>query len=260
MKIQKLNPTSPGARHQIKIKKNSLSKKNNFYKKDIKHLKNFSGRSSVTGRITVRHKGGGSKKTYKSLINKNFNSIFIIVAVIYDQNRKSFISVIFNPFLKMLSFSVTTDFQCVGNLIESGTNTYSKKSGTVLTFKQISTGSIVNSISFKNKISVFIKSAGNFGQVIQKTLSHVKIKLPSGKILIINTLNNWAVLGAISNKDQKSVMLGKAGRSRLLKKRPSVRGIAMNPVDHPHGGRTNGGRTPVSPWGKITKGAKTKKS
>jgi len=259
MKIQKLKPTSPGSRHQIKIKKNLLSKRNNFYKKEIKNIKNFSGRSSNTGRITVRHKGGGSKKTYKPLLNKNFNSIFIVIAIIYDSNRKSFLSIIFNPFFKTLSFSLATDFQCVGNLIESGIHTHSKKSGTRLTFKQISTGSIINSISLKSKNSTFIKSAGNFGQVIQKTLSNVKIRLPSGKILLINTLNNWAVLGSVSNKDQTSIVLGKAGRNRLLKKRPSVRGIAMNPVDHPHGGRTNGGRPPVSPWGKLTKGTKTKR-
>lgn len=222
-------------------------------------MKRFYGRSSNTGHITVRHKGGGVKKKYKNIFNNKINSIFIVLAILYDQNRKAFVSIIFNPFLKLLKFSLTTYQQCVGSIIESRNKSYSNKVGNIICLKQIPTGSIVNSISYKKKSSVFIKAAGTYGQIIQKTLKNIKIKLPSSKILVINNLSNWAILGSVSNTDQNSIILGKAGRSRLLNKRPSVRGIAMNPVDHPHGGRTNGGRHPVSPWGKLTKGVKTKK-
>ena len=127
--------------------------------------------------------------------------------------------------------------------------------------KNIPTGSVINCLSFsklKNQKINFIRSAGTFGQIVQKNFLFSKIKLPSNQIIEVPT-SSFATIGSVSNNLQKFIVFGKAGRRRLLGNRPSVRGIAMNPVDHPHGGRTNGGRPSVTPWGIPTKGKPTVK-
>ena len=132
-----------------------------------------------------------------------------------------------------------------------------QKIGSKSTLNNIYTGAIINSVFSKNK-SIYAKSAGTYCQVVQKYKNFVKLRLPSGKI-IEASLNSIATLGSVSNKNHFLCILGKAGKNRHKSKRPVVRGVAMNPVDHPHGGRTNGGRPSVSPWGKLTKGVPTKK-
>jgi len=125
--------------------------------------------------------------------------------------------------------------------------------------KNIPTGTIINCLSLqKDKKVKYIRSAGTFGQIIQKNILSCHIKLPSNQIIIVSA-NSYATIGVISNLKNNLVVLGKAGRNRLMGHRPSVRGIAMNPVDHPHGGRTNGGRPSVTPWGIPTKGKPTVK-
>jgi len=177
---------------------------------------------------------------------------------LYNPTKNSFISLIFNPLTKHLNFSQTSIGHSVGTLLESGKFCNSNFSGNVLQLKNILAGSIVNSISYKNRYSVFACAAGTYGQVIQKTDTDCKVRLPSGKIKNF-IITSFVTLGLVSNPNYSSIVLGKAGKNRNLGKRPKVRGVAMNPVDHPHGGRTNGGRPSVSPWGKLTKGVKTKK-
>jgi large subunit ribosomal protein L2 len=258
MKIQKTKPTSPGIRHTIKLKKNLLSKSSCVWKLGVLKQTKKKGRSSYTGHITVRRKGGGTKKAFKNYKNNFDSNIYLILAIIYNSNQNSFLSLVFNPYTKKLYFTRTCIGHTVGTLLESGKFCNSNQNGSTLKLQNILAGSIISSISQKNKISVYIRSAGTFGQVIQKTEKVCKIKLPSGEIKNF-LLKNYVTIGVISNSIFSSTILGKAGKSRKLGKRPKVRGVAMNPVDHPHGGRTNGGRPSVSPWGKLTKGVKTKK-
>ena len=259
MKLKTKKPTSSGVRHQIRIQKNLLAKKNQILKNSIIHIKKNSGRSSKTGNITVHHIGGGNKKNYKRKLTEYQNSVYLIISINYDQNKNCFFSLIFNPFLKHFSFISTGENHCVGTLIESGFDSTSNKTGNFLQLQQISAGTLINNISLKNKLSVFACSAGTFAQIIQKSFTEIKLRLPSGQTISVAPQKSFGYLGVVSNKKQNLTFLGKAGKNRLIHKRPSVRGCAMNPVDHPHGGRTNKGGYPVSPWGKLTKGVPTKK-
>lgn len=258
MEIQKHKSTSPGVRHLIKLKKNLLSKCNNIYKPQITNHKKIRGRSSTTGHITVRRRGGGLKKSFKNFVKDKNSNIFIIIAILYNSNKNSFISFIFNPYTKCLYFTQTCINHSVGTLLESGKFCNTNFDGNFLQLKNVLAGSILNSISNKNRFSVFACSAGTYGQLLQKTDTECKIRLPSGEIKNF-LINSYGTLGTVSNLNFSSIVLGKSGTNRKMGKRPKVRGVAMNPVDHPHGGRTNGGRPSVSPWGKLTKGVKTKK-
>jgi len=146
-----------------------------------------------------------------------------------------------------------------GSLISCDENNLDLRLGYRTVFKHIPTGSIFHSLALNsNKKSQYIRSAGMFGQLIQKDLKNCKIKLPSGKI-IETSVNAFGTLGMISNPEHNLITIGKAGTNRMNGRRPIVRGIAMNPVDHPHGGQTNGGRPSVTPWGIPTKGKPTVK-
>jgi large subunit ribosomal protein L2 len=256
---KKLKATSPGLRHQISIEKNVLCKNNNFLKKNIITIKKRGGRSRQDGHITSWHRGGGNKKKSILIGKLKPNTFSICIAIVYNATRNSFIAILFNFETLQFNFVIHTDKQCVGSLIESGLNNkiISQRYGSVLQLKDIYTGAIVNSVFIYNK-NVYAKSAGTYCQIIQKYKDSIKLRLPSGKIVNSN-INTLATLGSVSNKNYSLCILGKAGKKRYNKKRPIVRGVAMNPVDHPHGGRTNGGRPSVSPWGKLTKGVPTKK-
>lgn len=256
---RKLKATSAGLRHQILTQKNILCKNNNFLKKNIVHIKKRGGRSKQDGHTTIWHRGGGKKKKSAQISKLNNKSFFLCVAVIYSATRNCFIAIQFDFKNLCFNFSIHTDKQCIGSLIEDGLNLRStyQKIGSKSTLNNIYTGAIINSVFSKNK-SIYAKSAGTYCQVVQKYKNFVKLRLPSGKI-IEASLNSIATLGSVSNKNHFLCILGKAGKNRHKSKRPVVRGVAMNPVDHPHGGRTNGGRPSVSPWGKLTKGVPTKK-
>eukprot|EP01041_Mallomonas_annulata_P000676 gene676-1297_t len=258
MFIKKPKPTSPGIRHQILQKKNTVSKSNQLIKTKIKKFKNTGGRSSQTGHITCWHKGGGEKKRYRNIASK-YKDYYFTVAIIYDPNRNSLVSLVFDPINCVFDLILTTANACVGSLLENGLNVEIARNGYTLPLEKIPSGTIINKISSENLTkTLYAKSAGTFGQIIQKNIHAVKIKLPSGAIITCKP-KVIGTLGAISNKNYNLKVLGKAGKSRCLGKRSTVRGVAMNPVDHPHGGRTNGGRPSVTPWGKLTKGVPTKK-
>ena len=259
MKIRKLNPITNGTRHQIILQKHLLSKNNKLNKIFLKGQKNQSGRSSSTGRITVRHKGGGCKKLFRIINFDNLKYFGVVIAIFYDPNRSSFISFNYNFITNLFFNTLSTLSVTPGSLISCDTNIQDLRLGYRTTLKNIPTGSLIHSLYENNgKTSTFIRSAGTFGQMIQKDYFNSKIRLPSGLIIEV-PVNSFSTIGKISNIEHNLLCVGKAGKSRLKGIRPSVRGIAMNPVDHPHGGRTNGGMPSVTPWGIPTKGKPTVK-
>lgn len=260
MKMQKKKSVSNSSRHSVNILKCLLSKSNTFLKNCLIFRKSFVGRSKQTGRITVRHKGGGSKMLYRFLVSDKKKYIAVVVATQYDSYRTSFINVCFD--LKTLSFfyTLSTDNLRPGFLCVSQNKLFELKLGYRTQLKNITAGSFIHNLFVdKKKRNLYAKAAGSTAKVVENNLDSTKISLPSGKVVAVNC-NDYATLGITSNLDHNLVVLGKAGKSRNLGVRPAVRGIAMNPVDHPHGGRTNGGRVSVSPWGFISKcGYKRKK-
>ncbi len=253
----KLKAITNGTRHQLILQKNLLYKSNRILK--AIGFKKFSGRSSITGRITVRHKGGGCKYLYRTINFTNKNFYAIVVGILYDPNRTSFISLNFDLVSKCFFYTAAIKDVNSGAIIICKDVTTTLFLGCRYIVKIIPTGALISLISKDIfKAALYIRSAGVYGQLIQKEKFNSKIKLPSGKIIVVNNFS-YATLGTISNPDHQHKILGKAGVRRLAGIRPSVRGIAMNPVDHPHGGRSNGGMPPVTPWGKLTRGKPTVK-
>lgn len=255
-----MKATSPGLRYQVLIKKETLCKNNSFLKKSLKPLKKRAGRSRQDGHITTWHRGGGNRQKMIEIKKLDLKSIYICVAIVYNATKSGFVAVLFNLTTLRFSFNIHAEKQSIGSLIESGLDnkTTTQKLGSVLKLNCIHTGAIINSVS-RTKNSIYAKSAGTYCQIIQRYQDFVKLRLPSGKIVELGDAY-YATLGSVSNKNHSLCVLGKAGKKRYSSKRPIVRGVAMNPVDHPHGGRTNGGRPSVTPWGKLTKGVPTKKS
>ena len=260
MEIRKLKPITAGQRHQIVLSKGLLSKNNSFVKTLLEDFHRKKGRCLNTGRITVRHKGGGCKKLYRKINFGNFWGKAIVVANFYDPYRNSFVSLVFDVAKKKFDFILTTEHVFPGSFLMSDFEYrfLDLKLGFRTWIKNIAPGSFIHNLSLKRlQKAKYIRSAGTRGQIIQKTLTESKIRLPSGSIVIVS---NEAVgtIGISSNVKHKLTVTGKAGRNRLRGIRPSVRGIAMNPVDHPHGGKSNGGRTGgVTPWAKPTRGKPT---
>jgi large subunit ribosomal protein L2 len=261
MNLKKLKPFSNSSRHSLLLTKNLLCKNNKILKNLKKGIKNKSGRSSITGHITVRHQGGGVKNLFRTINFTNDKFSAIVVSILYDPKRSAFISLNFDLKKKLFFYSLNINYIFPGSFICCDSNNIDLKLGFRTVLKNIPTGSVISCLSFsklKNQKINFIRSGGTFGQIIQKDFFSSKIKLPSSEIIEVPVLS-YATIGSVSNNLQKSIVYGKAGRRRYLGKRPSVRGIAMNPVDHPHGGRTNGGRPSVTPWGIPTKGKPTVK-
>lgn len=259
MKLIKLRPNTNGTRHVIKIQKNLLAKTNKFSKQSIGGLKNYSGRSSITGRITVWHKGGGCKKLFRELNFSNTEVNAVVVCIMHDPFRSSFVSLNFDLDNLIFFRTLSTNLVYPGSLFCCTKLKNDLKLGNRIQMNHIPAGSIVHSLSLNSKRNSSIgRSAGTFCQIVQKSLNFCKIKLPSGSVINCSS-TSFATLGSVSNFQHNLISIGKAGTNRLLGKRPTVRGIAMNPVDHPHGGRTNGGMPSVTPWGIPTKGKPTVK-
>jgi large subunit ribosomal protein L2 len=255
MQIFKSKPYTNGVRQYINIKKNLLSKTNNLLKKNLFGLKRFKGRSSLTGRITVRHIGGGCKKKFREITFLDNNSLSIVTAVMYDPFRSAFISLNFDLNRQIFFHNIATNGVGPGIIQRSGSDDIELKQGNRTMLKNVPTGSIMHSLSLDGHVKI-ARSAGLFFQIIQKTSDICKVRFPSGLIKEVSN-KSYGTLGSVSNPQHNLISIGKAGRNRWLGIRPSVRGIAMNPVDHPHGGRTNGGMVPVTPWGIPTKGKPT---
>ena len=259
MTLKILKPTTPGQRGTVLVSKTHLWK-GDPYKSLVKPQHSTGGRNNQ-GRITSRRMGGGVKRKYRLIDFKRgkFDINAEIIRNEYDPNRSAFISLIkyddgeYNYILSPQKVKV-------GDKIISGQNV-EIKDGNCLPLKNIPVGTNVHNIELKPGAGgQLARSAGTSVQIISKEDLHVQLRLVSGEIRLVNK-NCLATIGVVSNSDNKNTKLGKAGRKRYLGFRPKVRGVVMNPVDHPHGGgegRTSGGRHPVTPWGKPTKGKKTR--
>lgn len=256
--LKTFKAVTPSQRHTILLNNKNLNSKNKIFKL-IKGLKRKNGRNNQ-GKITVRHRGGGHKRLYRQISFKRNNLSGYVKNIEYDPNRSANIAVIEN---KQSSFYILAPEKLtIGEWVESGTNA-SIKVGNSLPIKNIPLGSLIHNISLQpHKGGQLARSAGVFAQLLQKNHGkYAKIRLSSGEQRLI-PLDCEATLGIVSNADHKNKKIGKAGRNRWLNKRPKVRGVAKNPVDHPHGGgegKTSGGRPSVSFRGIITKGKRTVK-
>ena len=256
MLLIKSKPTTPSQRHRIKLNKFFLNKKF-ILKTLLTKLKKKSGKNN-SGKITVFHKGGGHKQKYRKINQQYKNNVIGIVTTIeYDPYRTANISLIFDYININYFYILTPKYLKIGDIIKIGEFS-NLKLGHRLTLDKISLGNFIYNVSLKPNIKskgVISRAAGTYSVLIEKNLKYAKIKVSSNKIKLI-PIKSYANLGIVSNEDQFLISLGKAGRSRWLNKRPTVRGVAMNPVDHPHGGgegKTSGGRSSVSPWGKPAK-------
>ena len=259
MTLKILKPTTPGQRGTVLVSKSHLWK-GDPYKSLLRPQKSTGGRNNQ-GRITSRRMGGGVKRKYR-VIDFKRNKFDIHAEIIrneYDPNRSSFISLVKyedGEFKYILSPNKIK----IGDKIISGQNV-EIKDGNSLPLKNIPVGTNVHNIELKPGAGgQMARSAGTSVQIISKEDVYVQLRLVSGEIRLVNK-NCLATVGVVSNADNKNIKLGKAGRKRYLGFRPKVRGVVMNPVDHPHGGgegRTSGGRHPVTPWGQPTKGKKTR--
>jgi len=258
MKLEFLKPTTSSQRHIVKLNKKDLTKKP-LLKIKLKGLKNSSGRNN-SGKITVFHKGGGHKKRYRKInFNRTSESTGIVCSIEYDPNRSANIASIYDFSKKKFFYIIAPINIKIGNIIKSGPKADSNN-GNSLPFSEIAVGNLVHNVATSPlKPSQISRAAGTFSKLEEKTLKHAKLKLTSGEHKLI-PLNSYATIGIVSNEFSFLTQKGKAGRSRWLNKRPTVRGVAMNPVDHPHGGGEGkkSGKD-VSPWGKPNKKGKIKR-
>ena len=260
MGIRNLKPVTPGSRFASRSDFADLTT-HKPEKKLTVALRKKGGRNN-TGRITVRHRGGGHKRRYR-IIDYKRNKFGVngkVATIEYDPNRSAYISLIHYEdgdkryILSPLGIKV-------GDSILSGEKV-PLKTGNALKLINIPTGLSVHNIELNpGRGGQLVRSAGGYAQIMAHDDGLTTLKLPSGEIRMVSD-QCMGTIGQIGNKSYEQVVSGKAGRSRWLGRRPSVRGVVMNPVDHPHGGgegKTSGGRHPVTPWGKPTKGYKTRK-
>lgn len=256
MKLKIRKPITPSQRQLIQLKVEGLRKKP-MLKSQLTGLKTSTGRNN-SGKITVRHKGGGHKRKYREIdFYRTNTSTGIVSSIEYDPNRNANIASIYNIFENKFIYILAPKDLKSGDIVKSGSNA-EPKLGHSLAIGKIPVGSYIYSVSTKiSKPAQISRSAGTFSQITEKTLEHAKVKLSSGEQRFISS-KCYASIGIVSNDLNFLTQLGKAGQSRWLNKRPTVRGVAMNPVDHPHGGgegkKSGKGKTP---WGKSVKSGRT---
>jgi len=256
MALKEYNPKTPGTRGLVLVDKSHLWK-GEPHKPLTEGMTKTGGRNN-NGRITTRHIGGGHKRRYRLVDFKRMkdNMTATVERIEYDPNRTAFIALIKYED-ETFSYILAPQRLNVGDKVMSGP-TADIKPGNAMALKIIPVGTIIHNIEMKPlKGGQVARSGGTYGQIVGRDAGYVLIRLSSGELR--RFLGECrATIGSVSNPDQKNINLGKAGRNRWAGVRPTVRGIAMNPVDHPHGGRTNGGRHPCTPWGIATKGKKTR--
>jgi len=260
MAIKKFKPTTPTLRYRTVSDFSGLTKKKPE-KSLLEPLKKTGGRNS-RGRVTMRHRGGGHKRMYRKIDFKR-DKLGIpsrVAAIEYDPNRSARIALLHygdgekRYILSPLGLNV-------GDEVVAGEGA-DIKPGNSLPLEKIPLGTAVHNIELVHgKGGQIVRSAGTHAQIMAKEGKHVHLKLPSGEVRVVRK-ECFATVGQVGNIDHENVVSGKAGRTRWLGFRPKVRGVAMNPIDHPLGGgegKSSGGRHPVTPWGKPTKGYKTRK-
>ena len=261
MALKKYNPTTPSQRGLVRVDRSDLWK-GKPYKSLTKGLTKTGGRNN-RGRITSRHIGGGHKRLYRMIDFKRnkLDCMATVERIEYDPNRSAHIALIKYED-GVFSYILAPAKIKAGDQIISSADA-DIKVGNCLPLKNIPVGTMVHNVEMKpGKGGQIARSAGASVSLAGKDSGYAQIKLSSGELRVV-PLDCMATIGTLSNADKKNTIVGKAGRSRWLGKRPHVRGVAMNPVDHPHGGgegKTSGGRHPVTPWGKPTKGKKTRKN
>ena len=259
MALKTFNPTTPGRRGLVLVDRSGLWK-GKPERSLTEGLKNKGGRNN-NGRITARRRGGGHKRRYRVIDFKRlkYDVEATVERLEYDPNRTAFIALIKYTDGE-LSYILAPQRLREGDKVIAG-KAVDIKPGNAMPMQSIPVGTIIHNIEMKvGKGGQISRSAGTYAQIIGKDQGYTQLRLSSGEIRMVRA-ECMATVGAVSNPDQKNIKLGKAGRKRWLGKRPSVRGVAMNPIDHPHGGgegRTSGGRHPVTPWGKPTKGKRTR--
>ena len=259
MALKTFNPTSPGRRQLVLVDKSDLHK-GKPVKALTEGLTKNGGRNNY-GRITARRIGGGAKRTYRKVDFKRnrWDVPATVERLEYDPNRTAFIALIKYED-GQLSYIIAPQRLEVGDTVVTSA-TADIKPGNTLPLKNIPVGTIIHNIELKpQKGAQMVRSAGTYAQLVGRDGGYAQIKLASGELRMVMD-SCLATVGAVSNPDNMNQVLSKAGRKRHMGKRPSVRGVVMNPVDHPHGGgegKSSGGRHPVTPWGKKTRGPKTR--
>ena len=261
MALKKYNPTTPGQRQLILVEREGLWK--GKPEKDLTEGKTRSGGRNNQGRVTIWQRGGGHKRRYRLIDWKRdkHDSVGTIERLEYDPNRTAFIALVTYADGDK-RYIIAPQRLKAGDKVVSGVRT-DVKPGNAMQLGSMPVGTIIHNIEMKpGKGAQLCRSAGTFAQLVGRDQGYAQVKLASGELRIVRQ-DCMATVGAVSNPDHMNQNLGKAGRNRWKGKRPHVRGVAMNPIDHPLGGgegRTSGGRHPVTPWGKPTKGYKTRKN
>lgn len=260
MALKSYKPVTPGTRGLVLIDRSSLWSGRPY--KGLVFGKSSVGGRNFQGHITAWHRGGGHKKLYRFIdfLRDKKDIEAVVERIEYDPNRTAFIALIKYADGEY-SYIIAPQRLGVGDRVVSSDKA-DVKNGNCMKMINIPIGTIIHNIELKvGKGAQCARSAGAYGQIIGRDSGKVIVKLSSGEVRLINS-ECRATIGAVSNQDQKNINLGKAGRNRWMGRRPVNRGSAMNPVDHPHGGgegKTKSGRHPVTPWGKPTKGYKTRK-
>ena len=261
MALKTYNPTTPGQRGLVLIDRSELWK-GRPVKRLTEGLSRSGGRNN-TGRITARRIGGGTKRLYRIIDFKRRKADVpaTVERIEYDPNRTAFIALIRYEDGEQ-AYILAPQRLAVGDKVVSGRRV-DVKPGNAMPFSGMPIGTIVHNVELKpGKGGQLARSAGAYVQFVGRDGGYAQIRLSSGELRMVRQ-ECMATIGAVSNPDHQNINLGKAGRKRHAGKRPSVRGVAMNPIDHPLGGgegRTSGGRTPVTPWGKDTKGRRTRRN
>jgi len=260
MALKTFKPTSPSRRNLVQVDRSELYK-GRPEKSLTEGLSKKGGRNNM-GRITARRKGGGHKRLYRMVDfkRKKLDVSATVERIEYDPNRTAFIAFIVYADGEK-SYILAPQRLAVGDTVISAEKSADIKPGNSMPLRGMPVGTIIHNVELKpGKGGQIARSAGGYAQLVGRDGGYAQVRLKSGELRAIHQ-ECRATVGAVSNPDHMNINLGKAGRKRWLGVRPSVRGVAMNPVDHPHGGgegRTSGGRHPVTPWGRPTKGAKTR--
>ncbi len=260
--IRKLKPTSPARRYQTYLTREQLTKGAKPEKSLLEPKKRISGRNN-DGRITVRRRGGGHKRFYRVIDFKRDKTGIPakVTQIEYDPNRSAHIALLTYIDGEKRYILAPAGIE-VGQQIMSGPEA-DILPGNALPILNIPLGTEVHNIEMRpGKGGQLVRSAGGYAQVVAKEGKYAQMRMPSGEVRKIPVVC-MATIGMVGNREHENVSLGKAGRSRWMGRRPKVRGVVMNPVDHPHGGgegKTSGGRHPVTPWGTPTKGYKTRRN
>jgi large subunit ribosomal protein L2 len=259
MALKTFNPTTPSQRQLVIVDRSELYK-GKPVKALTEGLTSSGGRNNL-GRVTARYRGGGHKRSYRIIDFKRrkWDVEATVERLEYDPNRTGFIALVKYADGE-LAYILAPQRLAVGDKVIAGASC-DIKPGNAMPLRAIPVGTIVHNVEMKeNKGGQIARSAGSYAQLVGRDGPYSILRLNSGEQRLIHS-NCMATVGAVSNPDNSNMNFGKAGRMRWLGFRPHVRGVAMNPVDHPHGGgegRTSGGRHPVTPWGKPTKGKKTR--